>query len=270
MNLRQKLRDGWDELSKAIDDCSAEASERAVHHARTRSRRMEALVGAVLATHGGDNKELAEAGESLLRRLKKIRREAGVLRDLDIHVKSLELLTRPQSTARGREAAKLMRLMTREREGAASGTMKKIAQHRSKLERSAEEFLKSFDGLAESQQEMDTLALATAGFLEASGAIPALHEANLHDFRKRLKMSRYIAEANPRSPESVRLAKKLVRVQDAIGTWHDWDVLMAEAEDALGKKGAALMREIGTRRVKTFREAMKITRRMKQQMSGTS
>lgn len=266
MNLGQKLKNGWNELSTAIEDCSEGASEEAVHHLRTRSRRLEALAGALLTTHGEGNDELASAGRSLLRRLKRVRRRAGSVRDLDIYLKLLELFSGSRSGDGRDEAAKLERALKRKRKKAAIGIVNWIKRQRCGLDRRAKEFLRCCDVLPESGQQMDTFALATTGFLEASAAIPELRASNLHEFRKRLKMSRYIAEANPRSPQSVKLAKKLVGVQDAIGAWHDWDALMLEAQDRLGHKRADLLPQIATRRAVAYRAAMRIAQQTRQQI----
>jgi len=263
MNIVQKIKEGAGEVSEAIDDCRKEATEKAVHKVRTRCRRLEAVVSAVLATHPGGPKELRAAGFAVTRKLKKIRRGAGAVRDLDIH---LLLIKEMAGKSPDGATAKLQKELTRERKRDAVVMLDIIDKHQKGLENRAAEFLQLVEKLPPRGRQVDTAALAMAEFLEASAAMPELREDNLHDFRKRSKAARYVAEINLRSPRSARLAKKLNEIQDAIGIWHDWDVLTAEAKDTLGKKGAPLVHEFASRRTTSYRKAIKVARQSQEQI----
>ena len=116
------------------------------------------------------------------------------------------------------------------------------------------------------ERELDTAALATAGFLEASAAMPVLKETNLHDFRKRSKSARYVAEIDPRNAASVRLAKKLNEIQDSIGEWHDWLVLETEAGDILNGTGKRLLGTLHHERTTSYKRALQNARRIQKQL----
>jgi CHAD domain-containing protein len=266
VNVRQKVKESWDHLSAAIKDCSENPTEDAVHHVRTRCRRMEALVSSLLSTHSG-NANLGAAGTAVLRKLKKIRREAGAVRDLDIHSLLLDSLhDKTPAQQPDKAAKKLKKALKQERKRLATSMLKIIEAHKGKLETKATAFIKIFDGLPASEQQLDTVALATARFLETSAAMPVLRAENLHEFRKQSKAARYVAELNPHFPASARLAEKLNRIQDAIGVWHDWDVMEQETADILDGKGKALRGQMDLMRKKTYREAITVARRTQREL----
>ena len=55
----------------------------------------------------------------------------------------------------------------------------------------------------------------------------------LHEFRISTKTARYTAELAGNGPHVRALVKELVRVQDVIGDWHDWQVLQKNATEEL-------------------------------------
>jgi hypothetical protein len=69
----------------------------------------------------------------------------------------------------------------------------------------------------------------SAMLLERVAAIaaefPVLNVSNLHEFRKRLKQIRYLAEFHRGDPACQRIATQLKKAQTAIGDWHDWEAL---------------------------------------------
>jgi CHAD domain-containing protein len=77
-----------------------------------------------------------------------------------------------------------------------------------------------------------------ARFAAAAAEFPALEKANLHEFRKRIKTVRYLAELSPADAACSRLAAQMKKVQTAIGEWHDWDSLArAVPRGKRGKNG---------------------------------
>ncbi len=58
---------------------------------------------------------------------------------------------------------------------------------------------------------------------------PVFNEENLHDFRKRVKKVRYLAEIHQDADPACRhVAAQIRKVQTAIGEWHDWQALAQE------------------------------------------
>ena len=256
MNVSGKMKEGWQDVSAAIEACAEEPTEKAVHQVRTRCRRLEALISAVVSIRLNAER-LHSTGEALLRKIKKIRRAAGPVRDLDIHLSLLETIA---GDPPDEDAQELKKTLERQRKRASVAALKDIERHRPELERRAARFLDAFNDLSVNAQELDTAVLAKARFLETAAAFSLIRADNLHDFRKQSKQARYIAEINPRSAASARLAKKLNCVQDAIGAWHDWDVMMEEAGEILGRTRAPLLRRIQANRSKAYRVALRIAR----------
>ena len=87
-------------------------------------------------------------------------------------------------------------------------------------------------------------ATATAVRLAAQlSAPPRLNKTNLHPYRLKVKELQNIllmAEVPSRS----RFVEDLGHVKDAIGEWHDWEVVSQEAHEALGGGGAVLQAEL--------------------------
>jgi CHAD domain-containing protein len=69
-----------------------------------------------------------------------------------------------------------------------------------------------------------------------SVAIPQgpVDEETLHRYRLTVKRARYAAEFAPKSAESTKFMAELKRLQDALGSWHDWLTLTHTAMERLG------------------------------------
>ncbi len=98
--------------------------------------------------------------------------------------------------------------------------------------------------------------LALEDYLRLVDAMPLLDRENLHDFRKGAKKARYIAESDESDPAAKAIAKTIKRVQDAIGKWHDWEMVAGEAREALGDDGDALHAELLARAQRAYERAM--------------
>jgi hypothetical protein len=57
-------------------------------------------------------------------------------------------------------------------------------------------------------------------------------------------------------------------VQDAIGDWHDWEVVAQEAREALGDDGAALQNELEARAQRAYHRALRVTTTMGRRFVG--
>jgi CHAD domain-containing protein len=59
-------------------------------------------------------------------------------------------------------------------------------------------------------------------------------EETLHRYRLVVKRARYAAEFAAKSAETTKFLAELKRMQDALGSWHDWLTLTHTAMDRLG------------------------------------
>jgi CHAD domain-containing protein len=94
--------------------------------------------------------------------------------------------------------------------------------------------------------------------------LPALSADHLHEFRKRVKNIRYLADLRADSDAlAARQSASLGRIQIAIGEWHDWQVLARKAEDTLRgrSKGEALVDLLRTMEAESLQKALGVCRR---------
>lgn len=252
------------ELLQKLEAASENPEPEVVHRLRTGTRRSGALLESLLERPGRSREFFSRQKQArkLLRQWKKLRRAAGVVRDLDVH---LELLEKLRKTADANspvlqlqfEKLKAWLKMHREREAAAlqDEARKRLVRC---LELTADVLGEAPNATAApvvaaapSRREVSPAKLALEDFYGVSQSNPHLDLRNLHDFRKATKQARYVAEAGQQQPDAVAVDKALKRIQDAIGDWHDFVALHAEARKALdsGSELEALLREMAEKKM---------------------
>jgi CHAD domain-containing protein len=277
----EHLRKVAAEMREEVDACRRDTPPKvnAVHHLRTGTRRVEATLETLVRIAGarglGDLTE--KARQRWMKQLKKVRRAAGTVRDLDVHRKLLEESFLAESRAQneahsaGTETQQPSTIIDQAQ--ALDGWLK------ARRDKAAGELCGTLDGhvqqLLDAEQNFLTLIakrrslarrahrsaaqLAIEDYLRLMDAMPLLDKENLHDFRKGAKKARYVAESQEDDTAAEAVAKTIRRVQDAIGEWHDWVVVGEEAREALGNRGAALQAELDRRAQQAYDSAMRIT-----------
>lgn len=170
-----------------------------------------------------------EARQTLGRRWKRLRQRAGRVRDLDVQMDLLRQL--PLGRESGRRGliesmrAERERLAEKLRRGLGAGQRRKL---RARLRAWAPDPPPTHSGL------LQDFAAVDRGYPRLGAGST---ETELHSFRKDCKRLRYRAEA----AGETGLAAEFERVQDALGSWHDWGVLAnrarAHAEPREGDPG---------------------------------
>ncbi|HEY4380640.1 MAG TPA: CHAD domain-containing protein [Acidobacteriaceae bacterium] len=238
------LREYTTALEASILVCLAKPEKKAVHKLRTSTRRIEAQLELLsllpeLPPH--------EKQQRRVRRiLRKIRRAAGQVRDLDVQrdlvadeVAGRNGGARPTPALR-QEASQLRSDLKRRRDAHAEELMNLLRKHRSKLPLLFEKF---FDALKPAGlvtlTEAQLIALVDQWYIRhASPVSPSTLESRdqLHDIRKRAKLARYLAESAPRSATAAHLlAARFEDLQQAGGKWHDWLLIHELAAKELGQ-----------------------------------
>jgi CHAD domain-containing protein len=221
-----------------------------------------------------------EARRRWLRQLKKVRRAAGKVRDLDVHRKlvtenflppdeAAAELTEATAAAAGsnemtplaEQARSLDSWLKLRRAAAADALCTTLDDHASRLLEAEQQFMAAMAQrrATASRKHPPAARLALENYLRIVDAMPLLDKENLHDFRKGAKKARYVTEAEENDPAAKAIAKAIKRVQDAIGEWHDWDVLADEAHEALGHGGEILRSELETRAERAYKRAICVT-----------
>src|ERR1700761_5646470 len=222
-------------FNAAVTQCVENAAPEAVHALRTGSRRLQAMLEAML--HEDVAASLQQSAKGWLRQLKQVRRAAGAVRDLDVHRKLLEHWIAHENGVLAKQAGVLDAWLKGRRKHLASAMQKKIGKRQEELKHRQTAFLAALDSVPLSHVRVPRSADAVAleQFVRAADAMPSLNAENLHDFRKATKKARYVAESGSTAEEYRSVAKALKSIQDAIGDWHDWVCLSQEANAALDK-----------------------------------
>lgn len=282
--------------------CAGDPDVDAVHDTRTGTRRLQATLENLVreAPQGEAGEAMRDAATALMRQLKRIRRAAGAVRDLDVHRKLLEKLTarslgiEQKSRKSNADAAPAQPdLLEKPEARLRTGGITKHAddldawlKHQrgaqaERLRTLAPELLTRFDkrladleaALLEHPRRRRTkppAALALDNFARLATEMQLLDASNLHDFRKGAKKARYVAELAEQSDvEAGAVSKTLRKLQDEIGDWHDWLVLADEAHAALDAADAAeLIGKLEAEREQHFVAAMKTAAKLRGRLMG--
>ena len=238
----QTLRETTQSLEAAILLCLAKLDKAAVHRLRTSTRRIEAELEllAMLRNLPPHEKEARKA----LRLLRKLRRAAGQVRDLDVQrdlvgdeASGKNGGSRPNLELR-KEATDLRRTLKRKRDEEAADLHQLLKKH-------GAEFPVVFEKLLDALEPAESIALTEAQLTTlirewyaqntpCSASIPQ-DPAQLHNIRKHAKLARYLAESAPESATAARrLAAHFEDLQQAGGKWHDWLLLAELSSSELG------------------------------------
>ena len=243
------------EKLQQVSRLSSGAGPEVVHQLRTTIRRIETVVGA--------QPEPGRNEKKLLKQLRRLRRRAGKVRDLDVQIEALrslglEGITRDRARvvsflqqARAKQERKLQRSFQDE---ADSGLRKRLRRASARLE---QELPKPAE-LQPAQRRL--LSAALDKFAAAVKRRPTLTEENLHAFRIDCKRARYLAEMAGEGPGVTEAIAQLKGIQDSIGAWHDWLTATATAKSVLSPAGQLpLLSALRTATRAKYLEALRIT-----------
>jgi CHAD domain-containing protein len=175
-----------------------------------------------------------------LQQLRKVRRAAGPVRDLDVQRKLVAEITEKSRIVESIEHRKelsgeckvLDDCLHRRRKQSTAKLIKILKVAEPTLERALEDVP---DAMA-NMHETSPFKTARRLVLDNSLDLNDVSGERLHRYRKRTKAARYLAEMQKKSPLAQRLAKRLKRVLDDIGRWHDLMLLAQEAKVILRKR----------------------------------
>jgi CHAD domain-containing protein len=281
MRTDAHLRQLTDALKATLTRCADDPDVEAVHDTRTGTRRIEAALEAAVRNAGvqvGEAEDLrADATRRWERLLKRVRRAAAPVRDLDVQRKLLKKLA-PEGDGTQADASLVELAEQIGKLDAALGAERE--ERTAPLKRNAAKWAEKMDGhyavfagvMAQGRtrrtRKADAARVALDAFARLATRLQQLDAGNLHDFRKGAKKARYMAEAGVGNERAGAIGKALKKLQDEIGDWHDWVMLTEEAHKYLGTAGGRLTAEIERRRDEQFAAAMKQTTRMRGQLMG--
>jgi CHAD domain-containing protein len=237
----ERARKALRELSKTLKSLPVDPPPSEVHKLRTTTRRVEAIVSVLAQLEGKESRRL-------LKSIEPVRRAAGGVREMDVMTSNARKLARQAtggSLARlpGDSVAQLVDQLQIARQHSAVELRRTIGRRRDSARKNLKEYIRLVRAeLARAKRMASANGSAENGGIHAA-AINVLRELsewsplnaeNIHEFRLKVKMLRYIlqlsADANP------RLADALGNVQRRIGDWHDWHQLQEIAREILNQE----------------------------------
>ena len=263
----QRSRHLFIKLNRLLSRVPAHPTPEAVHQLRTTTRRVEALLEALAPESDRNQRKLA-------RSLKRVRRRAGRIRDLDVHLGALRSLKIGRDTSRKQQ---LINQLAERRSRQESKLLKRldrisVQDLRRRLRRAAQLALgPAAEGPNPSRTAVrrtrpnpspkpmeEPLARALRMFGRLVRETGPLTDANLHQFRTRSKRIRYVAEIGGDTREVQSVVKEFKRLQDAVGAWHDWLTLTQTADELFaGASDSALLNALQNITRAKFVEALR-------------
>ncbi len=256
--VKSEIQANLHKLLRSLKRAPKRLTPEDVHKLRTRARRVVSLASA---------KSLPALDKAnLAKPLKRIRKRAGRVRDMDVLTAHLAAMHSDEDPAcrtqlleylgakRYRRADRLVRLLEdrgpslRKRlRHVAKGVAKDSSRKNAKSARKAN-----------SRQSAQVLEL-TAGLSEPAH----LSKSNLHPYRLKVKELRDALRMSGGSEDS-RFAGALTESKDAIGEWHDWEELIAIAEKTLDHgPQCPLLQELKAVSKQKFDAALRIAEKLR-------
>jgi CHAD domain-containing protein len=256
--VKAEIQTDLRKLRKSLKCVPKRLSPEDVHKLRTRARRVVSLASA----HSLPSLDKAK----LAKPLKRIRKRAGRVRDMDVLTAHLAALHSDEDPScrtqlleylgakRYRRADRLVELLE-DRGPALRKDLRRVAKGVTKDagRKSAKTARK-----AHAKQSAQVLDL-TAGLSDP----PQLNKSNLHPYRLKVKELRDALRMAGGTRDS-RFAGELGRSKDAIGEWHDWEELIALAEKILDHgPQCPLLQELKTISKQKFDSALAIAEKLR-------
>jgi CHAD domain-containing protein len=238
-------------LSRQLAKLGAKPQPGIVHQFRTYSRRLQVLLEELTP-------ELSRNDKRLLKLLRRLRRRAGRVRDLDVQIAALRSLKIPQEPRRKAQLLGALAEMRIQRE-------KKLSQSLDrKTIREVSRRLKKTENSHQIPAGVEPLQVARRILSEISKPKAPLTEEVLHQYRIAGKRVRYVTELAGQVPEAEPFTNMLKGMQDALGDWHDWLLLSQSAEKILGNgQDSALLSALRNITGAKFRHALQLVSEMR-------
>jgi len=218
----------------------------AVHGFRTSARRLETLLEEIAPRRDRHTKKL-------LKLLNEIRRRAGKVRDLDVQIEALRSLKVPQEPRRKTRLMQNLLELRLKREA----KLRKLL-HKDDIRDVRRRLKQTYKGF-ETDGARDPLAVGRQILASVIAGHSSMDEEKLHRCRIAVKRARYAAEFAGKSPAATEFIADLQRMQDALGNWHDWQLLTETAKRRLGEVNqSSLVAVLHNVTQGKFRQAVKL------------
>jgi len=221
-----------------LERCGAKATRKRVHALRVVTLRLQSELENDLADLPQSGQQ-AKAIVRFLKQAEKLRRALSPVRALDVWIGKLrdlrtsltetgEYVPRSmQQTIRGID--RLEERLKKKRNAAEKKLVAQIGKRCGDLIGTSEDMEQSLSEYVFSR-DSEIAAKLMDRYRAVKADFPEFNEQNLHEFRKRIKMVRYLAEIHAGADRAcAQIATQMKKMQSAIGEWHDWQELGREA-----------------------------------------
>jgi len=237
-----------------------------IHDLRTSSRRFETEVDALgLSSRPNERR--------LLPHLRRIRKRAGKIRDLDVligYLLGLKVsgeedciveLVETFGMNRAKHIKELHKLVL----NSSTQLQHRLKRSWSKLAKLVKKAQARPDSMPRRVREATAKILSLAKKLKTPAQ---LNKANLHPFRLKVKALLYVLQLANRADEQ-EFVEQLQEVKDAIGEWHDWEELVAIASGILDHGAECkLLPKLKATSEEKYERALLLTNEMRAQFIG--
>lgn len=245
------MHDRLQEWRRLVDLCGRKPTRKRVHALRVITLRVQAELDLDLAELPHASHQ-AQAILSFSRRGERLRKVLGPVRELDVWIGKVQRLRESLSESNGylprstrdsiRQLERLEGLLKEQRRRSDKKLITAIGKREDDFHEAADEIDRTVH-LHAHETDADAGKLIRARFAEVARDFPAFDQENLHDFRKRIKMIRYLAEIHSSDAACAQIAAQMKKLQSAIGEWHDWQVLAQDVREKYRMKGLAELLE---------------------------
>jgi CHAD domain-containing protein len=268
------MHERLEEWVKLAGRCRRKPTRKRVHALRVVTLRLQAELEIDLAEIPRASHQ-AQAILNFNKQGERLRRVLGPVREVDVWIAKLQGLRASIAETAGYiprsshdSARQIQRLESRLKERRIRLEKKlvvAIEQRNRGFISAAEELDAAVDGRV-MDDGTNAAHMILARFAEVAKDFPAFDEENLHEFRKRIKMVRYLAEMHASDRASAQIAAQLRKLQSAIGEWHDWQALALEVPRGHRMKEAAEL--LGTLAAESFESAIATSRSIMGKLLG--
>jgi CHAD domain-containing protein len=245
VSLQPKWQQQLEIWRKLLAQCARKPSRRSVHALRSLTLRLQVGMENFLSKQTA-NPAVERAYQHWCKDGKKLRKALEPVRDADVYLARLKSLRRTGEASEDqkqlsprciREIDKLEDRLKRQRKVRINKLTAVIDARCKRLSRLSKELEAALAPHMPSRVH-STTSEAMRIFAELTGEYPNLDAGNLHEYRKRLKQARYLAEIYAAAdPLAKRLAAAFKRIHYAAGEWHDWQELARKADCVLSGHG---------------------------------
>ncbi|WP_348265035.1 CHAD domain-containing protein [Telmatobacter sp. DSM 110680] len=260
----KSMRDRVAAWRRLLERCGIKATRKRVHALRVVTLRLQAE----LERDRTDLPDASRQAQAILRfskQAEKLRRALSPVREFDVWIGKLRGLSASltetgdyvprsmQETVRGID--RLEERIKKKRNDAEIKLVAQIGKRHSQFVRASEDVDEAL-----SEYVFGEEAGIAGDLVERFRAVKAdfstFNEKNLHEFRKRIKTVRYLAEIHASTDRAcAQIATQMKKMQSAIGEWHDWQELGLEARKHRSK-GKGLAELLDTVTAEAFENAL--------------